>query len=59
MSLFENMPVALEEESGDDGDVEHTEAGRDEVGCAADIVVGDGTDGGKADDVEAEFASFE
>lgn len=59
MLLFEDMPVALEEESGDDGDVEHTEAGGEEVCCAVDVVIGDGTDGGKADDVEAEFASFE
>lgn len=57
--LLENMPVALEEEGGDDGDVEHTDAGGEEVCCAVDVVVGDGADGSKADDIEAEFTSFE
>lgn len=58
-ALFEIAPTAFEEKCCDHGNVEHTDAGGDEVCRAVDVVVGDRADGGKTDETEAEFASFE
>lgn len=57
--LLHDVPVASQEEGCDDGDVEHADAGREEVHLRIEVVVADADDGGEADDIEAEFILFE
>ena len=52
------MPVAFEEKGCDDGDVEHADAGGEEVDFGVEVVVADADDGGETDDIEAEFVLF-
>lgn len=59
MVLSHDVPVAFEEECCDDGDVEHTDAGGEEVCFGAEVVVADAAEGGKADEVEADFILLE